>query len=1349
MKKNINFANVGAVILPAPSNTQASSLQSQAASLELWCGRSACTWFAFLTLAFLTLWNPAASACDDPPVQVILTVVTPVNGTVTVRLNGVLQSPPYVFNNLAVVEIEAIPDTGHTFLNWSPNHLPGEPNFLGKANPFTHMFYLNRDATVEAYFCNDTRINDANLEAMMRYTLGNPCDDLTAQRLESLTSLTLIDCGITDLTGLELCTGLTELLIDHNPITNFNVLAYLTNLTSLSIIGCGMDDVHPLEGLVNLEYLNLMENNITTLGGEPFCGSWGIMANAGIDAGDAIYMDGNPLTVWAICGEIRELRDREVYVSADIVCDDNPQSTGDQDGDGFTNAEEMRWVQYFYNEPEILNALFLWYIMFPNLPAATPECYASLETVAVTVEVQGQGSVYLGDGYATAGNPKTWDFARYSDSCPTLCDIPEECSLGNLPLAATPDTGWLFKKWSGDIFEEYDNPTETATISDKQITAEFVYRPEVAGLDLLAALSALFVELGLSTNAYLSIDHNGITSINGTHYFLGNGIPDAAEFLLLQTFLTQPNTDFGGASGLIADLLYNAWVQNLTQILVDMPNLQQYPLIQQACAAYMTLGDYQTIESLKHLTTWGHPGDLLYGAVIHDELYDTSQQDYFYAGHDADGDGFCNSREWEEAVESLGEAGGNNEATFNAFTDMGTDGDRAGQPNEPNAPSMPACGTCQTGTIHIHRQFVSIPAYGEELGDVQAIGPNGEIPLDQDVSLPVGTEVNLIAKPYDGVEFQSWTCVHGSAGVLPSGSRDTNITVTILPDDILEVKACFSTRYLWLVPVPDPFFPPPPSEKIDGRFESSFYEMPESWYQGGCRNYGCRAFRAPEHARYTVSCTSDVCWDGCGRIAANHVSGALLGQDIFTTCFPGGYPCEDTWTVRVSTSGRGAAYYSVVVYPEEHYPEYALFTDYTTCQEGFPDGAYDAVPAPGWEFDHWSGEETSPPSARTAVFRKKTEWQLTTNTAIDDGGEGAYEGCVGGYVTASPAKAYYSQGEQVTITACPLTGFQFSEWIGDVASPTGSPTTVTMNSSKSVTAVFMEKPVMLVQQLGSAERDVEEMGKAFITEAPAMPTLVASVPNGNSSFTVQWRLSIWFNADKTGLLESWFPATGPIELPGGAEWVINWNGDFMGGHATLIYQYCGMEQPGSYEFEIQGANPQRAPVLQALPTDNLRAIGWKESVYGHRQFDVPRNVNSPVTLFDNHQYIGVPLACGLHDGGYGIMQITVPYPTMAQVWGWSANCAAGIVNYNGCVADVTNDIAVLNATLVPKPIPALTVSDLDVFAHYRRWRMYHVYRNEPEDSHTWVGYPNPQGGDEIPYAEQVAGFVTSKPWNTP
>ena len=62
---------------------------------------------------------------------------------------------------------------------------------------------------------------------------------------------------------------------------------------------------------------------------------------------------------------------------------------------------------------------------------------------------------------------------------------------------------------------------------------------------------------------------------------------------------------------------------------------------------------------------------------------------------------------------------------------------------------------------------------------------------------------------------------------------------------------------------------------------------------------------------------------------------------------------------------------------------------------------------------------------------------------------------ISGQGTTSPSEGThaYDDGEQVTITASPASGWKFDRWGGD-ASGTGASTTVTMNSNKSITAHF-------------------------------------------------------------------------------------------------------------------------------------------------------------------------------------------------------------------------------------------------------------------------------------------------------
>jgi uncharacterized repeat protein (TIGR02543 family) len=72
-----------------------------------------------------------------------------------------------------------------------------------------------------------------------------------------------------------------------------------------------------------------------------------------------------------------------------------------------------------------------------------------------------------------------------------------------------------------------------------------------------------------------------------------------------------------------------------------------------------------------------------------------------------------------------------------------------------------------------------------------------------------------------------------------------------------------------------------------------------------------------------------------------------------------------------------------------------------------------------------------------------TQYTLTTNTV----GQGS--------VTLNPSGGTYNQGTVVTVTANPSSGWQFDDWSGDL-SGSANPTTITMNSNKSVTANFSE-----------------------------------------------------------------------------------------------------------------------------------------------------------------------------------------------------------------------------------------------------------------------------------------------------
>jgi uncharacterized repeat protein (TIGR02543 family) len=112
-----------------------------------------------------------------------------------------------------------------------------------------------------------------------------------------------------------------------------------------------------------------------------------------------------------------------------------------------------------------------------------------------------------------------------------------------------------------------------------------------------------------------------------------------------------------------------------------------------------------------------------------------------------------------------------------------------------------------------------------------------------------------------------------------------------------------------------------------------------------------------------------------------------------------------------------------------------------------------ATPASGWQFSGWSGDlsgSTNPTTITmnanknvTATFTQ-IQYTLTVNTS----GSGS--------VALNPSGGTYNSGTVVTLTATPSSGWQFSGWSGDLSGST-NPTTITMNANKSVTATFTEE----------------------------------------------------------------------------------------------------------------------------------------------------------------------------------------------------------------------------------------------------------------------------------------------------
>jgi uncharacterized repeat protein (TIGR02543 family) len=121
-----------------------------------------------------------------------------------------------------------------------------------------------------------------------------------------------------------------------------------------------------------------------------------------------------------------------------------------------------------------------------------------------------------------------------------------------------------------------------------------------------------------------------------------------------------------------------------------------------------------------------------------------------------------------------------------------------------------------------------------------------------------------------------------------------------------------------------------------------------------------------------------------------------------------------------------------------------------------------AVPAAGYTFTSWSGDLTgtinpvnitmSANKTITANFTLNavTTFTLTVNANPTDGGA----------ITKSPDAASYDSAAVVTVTAIANTGYHFVNWSGAVTGTT-NPATITMTSSKIVTANFVSDTISM------------------------------------------------------------------------------------------------------------------------------------------------------------------------------------------------------------------------------------------------------------------------------------------------
>ncbi len=108
---------------------------------------------------------------------------------------------------------------------------------------------------------------DPVFEAVIREALDMPSGNITHEDVLAITELSAVGVweGITDITGIEYCTNLTDLSLYYHQIADISSLSGLTNLSALVLHGNQIVDISPLSGLTNLTELYLGDNQIVDI----------------------------------------------------------------------------------------------------------------------------------------------------------------------------------------------------------------------------------------------------------------------------------------------------------------------------------------------------------------------------------------------------------------------------------------------------------------------------------------------------------------------------------------------------------------------------------------------------------------------------------------------------------------------------------------------------------------------------------------------------------------------------------------------------------------------------------------------------------------------------------------------------------------------------------------------------------------------------------------------------------------------------------------------------------------------------------------------------------------------------
>ncbi|MBC1904737.1 KxYKxGKxW signal peptide domain-containing protein, partial [Listeria innocua] len=200
------------------------------------------------------------------------------------------------------------------------------------------------------------------ITSLNQYSSSNISDLSGMEHFTNLSNLVLNGGQISDISALSGLTSLTSLQLNNNEISDISALSGLTNLTSLQLNNNEISDISALSGLTNMSWLYLNNNQISDI--SALSGltnmSWLYLNNNQI-SGDVSNLDGmsNLSRLYLSNNQISEVRLSDLSNLSDLRLDGN-QNLSKIDFSGLTSIQGLSLLNM---EIEDIN--------FSDMPALT------------------------------------------------------------------------------------------------------------------------------------------------------------------------------------------------------------------------------------------------------------------------------------------------------------------------------------------------------------------------------------------------------------------------------------------------------------------------------------------------------------------------------------------------------------------------------------------------------------------------------------------------------------------------------------------------------------------------------------------------------------------------------------------------------------------------------------------------------------------------------------------------------------------------------------------------------------------------------------------------------------------